>query len=32
MAGLSIRDMDWIEVNEAFASVALCFVREFAPT
>ena len=31
MAGLSIRDMDWIEVNEAFASVALCFVREFAP-
>ncbi len=30
-AGLSIRDMDWIEVNEAFASVALCFVREFTP-
>ena len=30
-AGLSIRDMDWIELNEAFASVALCFVREFSP-
>ncbi|MBN9403222.1 MAG: steroid 3-ketoacyl-CoA thiolase, partial [Burkholderiales bacterium] len=30
-AGLSIRDLDWIEVNEAFASVALCFMREFAP-
>ncbi|MCK9986622.1 MAG: acetyl-CoA acyltransferase [Azoarcus sp.] len=31
IAGLSIRDLDWIEVNEAFASVALCFAREFAP-
>ncbi|WP_079433414.1 thiolase family protein [Zoogloea sp. LCSB751] len=30
-AGLSIRDLDWIEVNEAFASVALCFAREFEP-
>lgn len=30
-AGLSIQDMDWIEVNEAFASVALCFQREFNP-
>src|SRR5690625_5167120 len=30
-AGLSIHDMDWIEVNEAFASVALCFAREFRP-
>lgn len=30
-AGLSIQDMDWIEVNEAFASVALCFQREFDP-
>lgn len=31
LAGLSIRDLDWIEVNEAFASVALCFAREFEP-
>ncbi|MDD2874095.1 MAG: thiolase family protein [Azoarcus sp.] len=31
VAGLSIRDLDWIEVNEAFASVALCFAREFEP-
>ncbi|MGA8785195.1 MAG: thiolase family protein [Polaromonas sp.] len=31
LAGLSIRDLDWIEVNEAFASVALSFVREFEP-
>lgn len=30
-AGLSIRDIDWIEINEAFASVALCFAREFQP-
>lgn len=30
-AGLTMRDMDWIEVNEAFASVALCFAREFRP-
>lgn len=30
-AGLALQDMDWIEVNEAFASVALCFVREFQP-
>lgn len=30
-AGLSLSDIDWIEVNEAFASVALCFVREFSP-
>ena len=28
-AGLSIADLDWIEVNEAFASVALCWLREF---
>ncbi len=28
-AGLSLSDIDWIEVNEAFASVALCFAREF---
>lgn len=31
VAGLTINDLDWIEVNEAFASVALCFVREFEP-
>ncbi len=31
MAGLSLADLDWIEVNEAFASVALCFAREFSP-
>ena len=30
-AGLTIKDLDWIEVNEAFASVALCFEREFKP-
>lgn len=30
-AGLSMADMDWIELNEAFASVALCWVREFQP-
>lgn len=30
-AGLSIADIDWIELNEAFASVALCWVREFKP-
>lgn len=28
-AGLSIADLDWIEVNEAFATVALCWQREF---
>ena len=28
-AGLSLADMDWIEVNEAFASVALAWGREF---
>jgi len=31
MAGLTIGDLDWIELNEAFASVALCFAREFEP-
>ncbi|MDO5679964.1 MAG: thiolase family protein [Pelistega sp.] len=30
-AGLSIKDLDWIEVNEAFASVVLSFEREFKP-
>lgn len=28
-AGLSVADLDWIEVNEAFATVALCWQREF---
>lgn len=28
-AGLSIQDMDWIEINEAFASVVLAWGREF---
>jgi acetyl-CoA acyltransferase len=27
-AGLSIRDIDWIEINEAFASVVLSWARE----
>lgn len=30
-AGVTISDLDWIEVNEAFASVVLCFAREFKP-
>lgn len=30
-AGLSIADIDWIELNEAFASVVLCFIQEFKP-
>ena len=30
-AGVSVADLDWIEVNEAFASVALCWAREFKP-
>ncbi|HJV73205.1 MAG TPA: thiolase family protein [Noviherbaspirillum sp.] len=30
-AGLTIADLDWIEVNEAFASVVLCWSREFSP-
>lgn len=30
-ARLSAKDLDWIEVNEAFASVALCWAREFKP-
>jgi acetyl-CoA acetyltransferase family protein len=28
-AGVSIRDLDWIEVNEAFACVPLAWQREF---
>lgn len=31
VAGLAINDIDWIELNEAFASVALCFSRELSP-
>lgn len=27
-AGLSVKDLDWIEINEAFASVVLSFARE----
>jgi acetyl-CoA acetyltransferase family protein len=30
-AGASIRDLDWIEVNEAFACVPLAWAREFSP-
>lgn len=30
-AGLSIRDLDWIEINEAFATVVLGWAREFEP-
>ena len=30
-AGLSIRDLDWIEVNEAFASVVLSWAKELGP-
>jgi acetyl-CoA acetyltransferase len=30
-AGLSIGDLDWIEINEAFASVVLAWAREFEP-
>ncbi|RTH04200.1 acetyl-CoA C-acyltransferase [Thermus scotoductus] len=30
-AGLSLRDLDVIEINEAFASVVLAFLREFGP-
>jgi acetyl-CoA acyltransferase len=30
-AGLSIADIDWFEVNEAFASVVLAWAREFKP-
>ena len=29
--GLSIADLDWIEINEAFASVVLAWAREFQP-
>jgi acetyl-CoA acetyltransferase family protein len=30
-AGVSLTDIDWIELNEAFATVALAWVREFRP-
>ena len=30
-AGLSIRDLDWIEINEAFATVVLAWAREIRP-
>jgi acetyl-CoA acyltransferase len=30
-AGLSVGDIDWFEVNEAFASVVLAWAREFSP-
>jgi len=30
-AGLTIGDIDWIEVNEAFATVVLAWAREFQP-
>lgn len=30
-AGLGIRDLDWIEINEAFAAVVLSWARELNP-
>jgi acetyl-CoA acyltransferase len=30
-AGLELADLDWIEINEAFASVVLAWAREFRP-
>jgi acetyl-CoA acetyltransferase len=30
-AGLTIQDVDWVEINEAFASVVLGWAREFEP-
>lgn len=30
-AGLSIEEMDWIEINEAFAAVVLAWAQEFEP-
>jgi acetyl-CoA acetyltransferase len=30
-AGLSIRDLDWVEVNEAFATVVLAWADELEP-
>jgi acetyl-CoA acetyltransferase family protein len=30
-AGIGVGDLDWIEINEAFASVVLVWAREFQP-
>ncbi len=30
-AGISMRDVDWVEINEAFASVVLSWARELEP-
>jgi acetyl-CoA acetyltransferase family protein len=30
-AGLGLRDLDWIEINEAFATVVLAWARELQP-
>ncbi|PZN12340.1 MAG: steroid 3-ketoacyl-CoA thiolase [Bacillota bacterium] len=30
-AGLTLKDIDWIEINEAFATVVLAWAREFDP-
>jgi acetyl-CoA acyltransferase len=30
-AGLALKDLDWIEINEAFACVPLAWTREFDP-
>ncbi|HET8631715.1 MAG TPA: thiolase family protein [Thermomicrobiales bacterium] len=30
-AGLTLADLDWIEINEAFATVVLAWARELAP-
>lgn len=30
-AGLSIDDLDWVEINEAFATVVLAWAKEFKP-
>src|SRR5208337_4182594 len=30
-AGLSMKDIDWVEINEAFASVVLAWARELKP-
>jgi acetyl-CoA acyltransferase len=30
-AGLTMADVDWIEINEAFATVVLAWTREFGP-
>jgi acetyl-CoA acetyltransferase family protein len=30
-AGLALSDIDWIEINEAFATVVLCWERELKP-